>query len=338
MTRIPGAGTTVLLLTTALAVACTGTDDDTARRATGYVDATEVQVSARVPGRVEEVFVIEGETVERGAPVARLSTTEIDLALDRARAERRAAAAQVELLRRGARDEDIRQAEAQLASVRAEVAAAEAERNAARADEARFTQLVERRAGTEKARDDARARRELADARWQAATERVEAAAAALARLEAGARAEEIEAAAGRLAAVDAQIASLEHDRGDLAMTAPTAGTVSARLVEPGELIGIGTPVASIVDLDRAWVNAYVEEPLVPSLRIGSEVTVTTDGDDRLTGTVAFVAPRAEFTPRNVQTADERARLVYRVRVNVDNRDGILKPGMPVSVEWTDEQ
>jgi HlyD family secretion protein len=333
MTRISGAGT-VLIVAAVLASACTSADDGLVVRATGYVDATEVRLSSRVPGRVEEVFVIEGQSIEQGAPVARLSPAEIDLVLERVRAERRAAAAQVQLLRRGARDEDIRQAEAQVAAARAEVTAAEAEQAAARADEARFAQLVERRAGAEKPRDDARARRELADARLQAAAERVQAAAAALARLEAGARAEEIDAAVARMAAADAQIASLEHDRSDLSIVAPTGGIVSARLVEPGELIGVGAPVATIVDLARAWVNAYVEEPLVPSLRIGSDVIVVTDSADRLTGAVAFVAPRAEFTPRNVQTADERARLVYRVRVNVDNREGILKPGMPVTVEW----
>jgi HlyD family secretion protein len=89
-----------------------------------------------------------------------------------------------------------------------------------------------------------------------------------------------------------------------------------------------------IVDLARAWVNAYVEEPQVPALRIGEAVTIVTDGGDRLDGHVAFVSPRAEFTPRNVQTSDERARLVYRVRVATDNTREILKPGMAVEVSW----
>ena len=87
------------------------------------------------------------------------------------------------------------------------------------------------------------------------------------------------------------------------------------------------------MDLDDAWVNAYVEETVVPTLKIGQAVTVATDAADRLPGVIAFIAPRAEFTPRNVQTATERARLVYRVKVTVDNSKGILKPGMPVDVE-----
>ncbi len=313
---------------------CSGNDGETTRRATGYVEAAEVHLAARIPGRVEAVLVVEGDRVDKGTVVARLSTAELDLALERARAERQQAEAQLRLLRQGARPEEIRQAEAQLSAARAEQAAAAADLTAAEADEARFIRLVERRAGSEKQRDDARARRALAEARARAAAERVEAAAAALDRLRAGARAEEIDAARARLAAADAQIASLEHDRTEATLLAPLTGVVGGRLVEPGELLAAGMPVATLVDLDRAWINAYVEEPLVPSLRLGESVTVVTDGGDRLTGAVAFVSPRAEFTPRNVQTSDERARLVYRVRINVDNREGILKPGMPVEVVW----
>ena len=95
-----------------------------------------------------------------------------------------------------------------------------------------------------------------------------------------------------------------------------------------------GTPLLVLIDLDRAWANVYVEEPLVPSLRIDQPATVVTDAGDRLEGRITFIAPRAEFTPRNVQTAEERAKLVYRVKVTVDNREGILKPGMPVEAEF----
>jgi HlyD family secretion protein len=76
-----------------------------------------------------------------------------------------------------------------------------------------------------------------------------------------------------------------------------------------------------------------VPEPLVPSLKLDQPATVITDGGDRLAGRITFISPKAEFTPRNVQTPDERAKLVYRVKVSVDNRNGVLKPGMPVTVD-----
>jgi HlyD family secretion protein len=89
-----------------------------------------------------------------------------------------------------------------------------------------------------------------------------------------------------------------------------------------------------VVDLDHAWADVFVPEPAVPQIKIGQPATVFTDaGGQGLAGTIAYVSPKAEFTPRNVQTAEERSKLVYRVRVNVDNKDGVLKQGMPVEAE-----
>ena len=117
-------------------------------------------------------------------------------------------------------------------------------------------------------------------------------------------------------------------------IVAPSAGVVSSRLVEPGELVASGQALVVIIDLDHAWANAFVEEPIVPTLRIDGEATVTTDAGDALPGRISFIASRAEFTPRNVQTASERAKLVYRVKIAVDNSKGVLKPGMPVEVTF----
>jgi HlyD family secretion protein len=313
---------------------CLKKSDDGVPRSSGYVEATEVQVSSKVAGRVDEVHLTEGAKVTAGEVLVKLSTTDTDLAIDRAKAQRATAEAEVRLLRAGARPEDIQQATAQVASAEAEIRAAQADLESARADEARYQQLLDRKAGAAKPRDDARTRREMATARLDGLRDRVAAVNATLARLKAGSRAEEIDMARTRVAAADAEIAAVSQRRIDAVIASPGAGVVVSRLVEPGELVAIGAPVAMVLDLDHAWVNAYVEEPLVPQLRIGQSGSIVTDAGDRLIGTIAFVAPRAEFTPRNVQTASERARLVYRVKVTVDNRQGVLKPGMPVEVEW----
>jgi HlyD family secretion protein len=298
------------------------------------VEATEVRVAAKVAGRIATVQVDEGARVAAGATLVTLATTDIDLALDRARAERAQADAQLRLLQAGSRPEDVAQAEAQVAAASSDRLAAQSELDAARADEARFAQLLERRAGSEKQHADAVTRRQLAEARVKAAADRVTAAQAVVARLRAGARPQEIDAARARVSAADAQLAAVEHDRSETVITAPGTGIVTARLVEPGELVAVGTPVIVIVDLDHAWASAYVDEPIVPTLRIGQNATVVTDAGNRLAGHVAFISPQAEFTPRNVQTADERAKLVYRIKVDVDNAAGVLKPGMPVVVDF----
>jgi HlyD family secretion protein len=329
----------VLVILTAIALALSGTACRREKpagppRASGYVEATDVRVAAKLAGRIEKVNVVEGARVNAGDVVVTLAATDVVLAISRVRAERDQAVANLRLLQAGSRPEDIHQLEAQVAAAVADRQAADAELSASRIDEARFEQLLRNRAGAQKQLDDAVARRELAEARLKAAADRVGAANAALARAKAGARVEEIAAARARVAAVDAEIASLEHDRGEATVIAPITGIVSSRLVEPGELVALGAPLIVLIDLDHAWANVYVEEPLVPTLRIDQPATVLTDAGNRLAGRISFISPRAEFTPRNVQTAEERAKLVYRVKVTVDNREGILKPGMPVEVQF----
>ncbi len=136
-----------------------------------------------------------------------------------------------------------------------------------------------------------------------------------------------------RVAALEAQIDALEKNRDDALVRSPVAGTVTATLVDAGEIVPPRAPLVVVTDLARPWANVYVDEPVVPRLRLGQSIVVVTDAGHRLQGTITFISPRAEFTPRNVQTADERSRLVYRVKVTVDNPDGILKSGMPVEAE-----
>jgi HlyD family secretion protein len=315
------------------AVRCGGDGGSEATRASGYVEATEVRVAAEVGGRVLDVAVREGDRVAAGAVLARLDDTDTALALRKAEAERDQAVAQLRLLQAGPRAEDVRQARAQFESAQADAAATEAELQSARADLVRFEALLATNAGSRKQRDDAATRAAVAEARLSAARERARAAAEGLARVRAGARAEEIAAARARVAAAEAQIATLSESQGDATLRSPVAGYVTAKLADAGEVVPRGAPIVVITDLDRAWANVYVDEPIVPLLKLGQTMTIVTDAGQRLTGTITFISPRAEFTPRNVQTADERTKLVYRIKVTTDNRDGVLKPGMPVEAE-----
>jgi HlyD family secretion protein len=320
-------------LTVIAGAACRRTAGDGALRASGYVEATEVRVGPEVGGRVLSVAVEEGDRVSAGAAIATLDTTDTELAIRRVEAERSQADAQLRLLRAGARPEDIRQAMAQAESARAEVAAAESELRAAADDVARFEALLATNAGSRKQRDDAVTRRDVAAARVQAAKDRGRASNEAVASLRAGARREEIAAAQARIDAVDAQLAALRKTLGDAKLATPVGGIVTSRLVDPGELIAPRTPVVVITDLDRAWANVYVDEPVVPRLSLGQTIPLVTDAGQRLEGRITFISPKAEFTPRNVQTAEERTKLVYRIKVTADNRQGILKSGMPVEAE-----
>jgi HlyD family secretion protein len=303
-------------------------------RVSGYVEATEVRVAPEVGGRLIVLKVAEGDRVKTGDVIAQLDTADVALALQRAAAERQGADAQLRLLIAGARGEDIRQAEAQQAAAEADLAASKQELTSADRDLTRFETLLASNSGAEKPRDDAATRRDVARDRVKAGEQRVRAAAETVARLKAGARREEIEAARARLAGVDAQIATLEKAQRDATVLAPAAGMVTQKMVDEGELIAPRTPIVVVANLDEVWANVYVDEPLVPRVTLGQTATVFTDaGGPGIEGAVTFISPKAEFTPRNVQTAEERSKLVFRVKITVKNEKGVLKQGMPVEAE-----
>ena len=321
------------LMAALVAAGCGRGDAHAAARASGYVEATEVRVAPEVGGRIVELAVAEGDRVAVGAVVARLDTADTQLAVSRAEAERDQALAQLRLLQAGSRAEDIRQAHAQAESAGADVRAAEAELAAAATDLRRFEALLEANAGSRKQRDDAATRRDVADARLQSARDRARAAGETFARVRAGARPQEIAAARARVSVNEAQIATLKKNLADAVLTSPVGGIVTSKLADAGETVAPRAPVVVITDLDHAWANVYVDEPIVPRLKLGQTMALFTDAGQRIEGAITFISPKAEFTPRNVQTAQERSRLVYRIKVTTDNKEGILKQGMPVEAE-----
>lgn len=327
MARLPAC----LGLLSLVASACQAPPPVNEVRASGHVEATEVRLAPEVGGRVVELPVREGDRVEIGALIVRLDGRDMELAIQRAKAERQLAQAQLALLQAGSRPEDVRQAEAQAQTARDEVSATRAELAAAEQDLQRFEALLAANAGSQKQRDDAATRRDVARERLQAAESRVRAAEQGTARLRAGARPQEIEAARARVAASTAQVAAVEESLQDATVRSPVAGVVTEKLAEIGEVIAPRMPVVVVTDLANAWADVFVPEPVVPRLRLKQPAAVFTDaGGSSIPGTISYIAPRAEFTPRNVQTAEERSKLVYRIRIAVDNKEGVLKQGMPV--------
>jgi len=321
-------------LALALTAACTPKPPADRVRASGQVEATDVHIGAPVGGRLLELRVAEGDRVKAGDTIARLDTSDAELALARVKAERAQAEAQVRLLLAGPRPQEVRQADAQRATAESDMHAIEVELAAAQADVDRFEALLASNSGSRKQRDDAVARRDVARARVQSARDRVTAAAENVARLRAGSRREEIDAARARVAAVTAQIAVFEKAIADAVITSPMAGVVSEKLADPGELLQPRAPVVVVADLDHVWANVYVDEPVVPRLRVGQDATVFTDaGGAGLPGTITYISSKAEFTPRNVQTAADRSKLVYRIKISVPNTSGTLKVGMPIEAD-----
>ena len=324
----------MLIVAVVMTAACSEEAPTDRLRVSGHVEATETRVAPEAGGRILTLTVKEGDRVQPGQVLMTLDTRDVQLSIQRAQAERAAADAQLRLVLAGAREEDIRQAQAQVETARAELAAARTELEAAEQDLARFESLLATNSGSRKQRDDAATRRDVARDRVSQGQSRVRTADEALAKLKAGSRPEEIDAARARVAAASAQIATFEKGLNDATVQSPVGGIVTEKLAEVGEVIPPRAPALVVVDLDRAWADVFVPEPSVPQIKIGQPATVFTDaGGPGIGGTVGYISAKAEFTPRNVQTAEERSKLVYRVRINVDNKDGVLKQGMPVEAE-----
>jgi HlyD family secretion protein len=323
-----------LIVATSLLAACSEPPPSNALRVSGHVEATETRLAPDAGGRILTFTLREGDRVQAGQEILTLDRRDVELALDRARADRAQADANLRLVMAGARAEDIRQAESQVTAAEADVSAAQAELVAAEQDLQRFETLLTSNSGSRKQRDDAATRRDVAKDRLAAAESRVRVSQQALARLRAGARKEEVEVARARVTSADAQIATLDKSLTDTVFRSPVTGVVTEKLVEAGEVIAPRTPVAVVADLDQAWADVFVPEPAVPRLKLGQPAQLFTDaGGASINGTISYISPKAEFTPRNVQTAEERSKLVYRIRIAVDNKDGVLKQGMPVEAE-----
>ena len=304
-----------LLSASAAASGCRKAADPNEIVAAGHVEATEVRISTKVAGTLLRLNVDEGAAVASGQELARVDTTDTELELETARADRAQAEAELQLRRAGSREEDVREAEAQVTRAQADLA------GAAR-DLERMERLLASGSGTTQARDDARTRHDVARASLDAARERLK-------RLKAGYRREEIDAAAARVQGADARIGQLEQQLKDAVIASPSTGVVTEKLAEQGELLARGTGLVVVTDLANAWLNVYVSETDLGRIRLDQEASVVTDDGQTRRGRVSFVASQAEFTPKNVQTRDERVKLVYKVKVALENRDGLFKPGMP---------
>ncbi len=290
--------------------------------ASGHVEATEVRVASKVGGRLLLLPFWEGDKVKTGEVVARLDTTDAEHDLARARADLDGAGARLDLLLAGTRREDIERAQAELARAEADLAGAALDLN-------RLEGLADRGTATLKARDDARTRKEMLDR--IVAGDRAE-----LAKLKAGPRPEEIEQARAAKAAAEAVVATIHQRITDATVLAPRDGVITSRATEPGEILAPGALLYVLTDIAHPWLNVYVDEPSLSRIKLGDSVKVRVDGGSAdFTGTVTFISPVAEFTPKIVQTPEERAKLVFRVKVGLDNLEGIFKPGMPADAYFT---
>lgn len=268
-----------------------------------------------------EILVVEGATVSGGQELARLDTRELDATLGSARAQLAAAQARLAELRGGARPQEIAVALAGLRST--EERAGEAQRELDRAQT-----LHEGGAISGQALDRAETGVDVAEAAMDQAVQ-------SLALVQEGPRVESINAQRAMVEQAAANVARVEATLANAIITAPFPGVVTLKHREPGEAVAPGAPVLTLLDPQDRWVRIYVREDQIGRVQLGTPAEIVSDTyPDRVhRGEVVFIGSQAEFTPRNVQTAEERTKLVYPVKVRItDDPDFALKPGVPADV------
>ncbi len=289
--------------------------------ASGTVEAAEADLGFQVPGRVESISVREGDTVDSATVLASLDRTELNARLEAALATVEAARAALTEVRTGFRSEEIAQGRATLRAADDRLA------NASR-DLERTERLFEGGAVSRQALDHQETAFQMAEAERESAAERLQI-------LETGPRSERVAVQQAQLRGAEAQVRQVEAALDNAVVRSPFGGTVSIKHREPGEIVQPGLPVLSILNTDDRWVRIYVREDEIGRISIGQDATITADSypDRSYTGTVVFLSSEAEFTPRNVQTTEERVKLVYRVKVQITGDPTFdLKPGLAADV------
>jgi len=295
-------------------------------RVSGNIEVTDVEVSFRFPGWVEARPASEGQFIQAGDPVAQLDNTELSEEVLVRQAELTAYQAELAALVAGSRPEEIAEAQAT-------VRLAQAEFNRLKLDFDRAKSLLGSKTISQEHYDSALAGYEVGQARRQQAREQLKL-------VQKGPRQEEIDRARARVEQATQFLALAETRLGYATLDSPIGGVVLSENVEAGEYVVPGVPIVTVGDLVNSWLRAYVNEPDLGRVKLGQSVCVSTDTyPDRVyPGTVSFISSQAEFTPKNVQTADERVKLVFRIKIEIPNPEMELKPGMPADADiWLGE-
>ncbi len=283
----------------------------------GNIEAHESLVGFKVPGRIVELPVEEGQLVEQGALLARLDDADYKQRVRVDEATVRVRESNLALTLAGTRFQEVRAAQHTMIDAQADL-------DEKSLDNERAQQLFAKDEVSAQERDQAATALKRALAIHQVAQQRYNEAVE-------GSRKEDIAISRANLNEANASLGLSQVNLSYTVLRAPSTGVVTVRQAELGEVVSPGSPVVTLSDLDHIWLRAYVAETDLGRITWGQEVTVTTDTypGKQYHGRISFISPDAEFTPKSVQTTNERVTLVYRIKIDIDNFNHELKPGMP---------
>ncbi len=300
---------------------CKDTSPDTGfLEVSGLIEVVETEIRPQVSGRVLDILVKEGQRVEKDQVLCLIDDKKIKIQIDQVHAGLEGLYAKLKLLRKGTKKEIIAVAKNRLD-------AAQKELELVKNNQERMTILLEEGAVS-------KVQKEQADLKFKSVTEKVESAEENYQLALRGREKEEIEIVDAEIKNLSSQEELLLIQLEETRITAPVSGMIEIRHIEVGELASPLFPLFSLIDLDQTYVKAYVPEKYLGNIRIGSAVEVTCDSYPKkiFQGKVDFISDQAEFAPKNIQTKEERLKLVFMIKSYLNNQNQVLKPGMPVDV------
>jgi HlyD family secretion protein len=286
-------------------------------KVSGNIEATEVDVGFKISGRIVSRFFEEGDWVEQGKVLAKLDDEDLINRLEVARATLMSAQARLSKLLAGSRPEEIREAEAAVNQAKSDLENKQAHYE-------RMKPLFERGVIPQDTLDNAEAAFKMAKASLQRAIE-------TYLLVKEGPRKEDIDDARAQVEQARASLKLTETQLGYTTLYSPISGVVLVKSGEIGEVVNPGTSIVTLADIENVWLKAYIPETDLSKVKWGQEVIVTTDlrPKKEYRGRISFISSQAEFTPKQIQTEKERVTLVYRIKIDIVNKDRELKPGMP---------
>lgn len=288
--------------------------------ASGTIEATEINLCAKLPGTLRFLAVNAGDPVKRGQIVGELTRNDLVAQKERDALGVLKAEAQLADITSGAREQELRE-------VRAMAESARASYEKAGSDYERIRVLHQNGAVSDTELEEA-------ETNLQVLKSQLESANAKLSLLESGNRPEQIRAARAELERNRAILKASEAMLEDAKIVCPIDGTVVSRNYEPGEYINAGAPVLTVADLDDLWIKIFISTDDLPRIKLGDQVSFSVSGTSgKFTGTIVEISSKGEYTPKTIQTKQERTNIVYGVKVKIDNKNGLFKPGMPADVE-----
>jgi HlyD family secretion protein len=314
--------TKIFLITAALIFlcSCNGADKNLIDES-GTIEATESVISSQAAGKIIKIIKDEGAQVAAGDTIVMIDHEALDIQLKQMIANKDIAKAQLDLLVKGARKEDVNQAEQTLNQ-------AEVNFDIAKSDKERMNALIKSNTITQKQLEDATSRFDIAQAQLNSAKEN-------FSKIKNLARPEEITQAKANYQKAEATVESIQKNIRDCYVVSPMNGFVIKKFVELGETVSMLSSLYKIADLSKVKVTIYVSEMEIGKIKLGQKTGIRIDSfpDKTFEGKVIYISPEAEFTPKNIQTKDERTKLVFAVKIEIPNTKHELKTGIPADVK-----